>query len=890
MPEHEYPPLSDLIRRHRLAAGWSQQMLAERSGLSARLISDLERGARTLPRLESIRMLARALELTTDQRTDLIAAARPELQDGLAPRDHGSPAIEAVGDQLPEPANSFVGREQEVVELAGIIQNGESRLITLTGPGGVGKTRLAVQVARQISAGDSHQVHFVPLASFANPQGVAPLIGSVFGLSDGAAASLPERLAIAIGDSPQLLVLDNFEQLVPAGPLLASLKSACPTLTLVVTSRVVLRLSTEREFTVQPLQTPHPGPNRETAGLNPAIRLFVERSPLHEHDLTDEDVIAIGGICRRVDGLPLAIELAAAKARLLSPAELLSRMDRALPLLTGGPRDAPVRLQTMRGAIAWSFDTLSPHEQALMCALSVFSGGFTLAAAEATSPLPHPENTLAALESLLDQSLIRRTNANGGQARFAMLETVREYGLEQLASRGTEQDARDRHAEWFISRLEWPELKFSGSDVLPLFAFPDDQDNLRAALRWSLERDDVVNAGHLCLGLAPYWHHEGFLTEARETVGSILGASDALPAPVRAALVGVASDFALLQGDFESARALATEGLPLARSTGDARAICWHLHHLAWAGVALDPPSAIEPSEEMLRLHRDLQDSAATAQSLIHLAEAKLFLERVDEATAHADEAHTLITSLDPPSASLQASISLFRGMLAVEDGDLESAEPLVTEALRMRREEGNKLHTLHSLRFLGAVALSRGDSAEAARYFSEALDLAYRLGSEHCKCYCFVEAAAVAKDAVAAARLLGAEAELRGRLKLCNLPSERRLREQGTARATAVLGDTRFSAAFDQGKVLSSADAYAIAKDALSRVEGRGTYSNDLLTLREREVLLLISEGKSDREIADALFISRHTVVTHVRNLFTKLDVHTRAEAATWAVRNGIV
>jgi DNA-binding CsgD family transcriptional regulator len=207
-----------------------------------------------------------------------------------------------------------------------------------------------------------------------------------------------------------------------------------------------------------------------------------------------------------------------------------------------------------------------------------------------------------------------------------------------------------------------------------------------------------------------------------------------------------------------------------------------------------------------------------------------------------------------------------------------------------MRREEGNKLHTLHSLRFLGAVALARGDSAEAARYFSEALELAYRLGSEHCKCYCFVEAAAVAEDTIVAARLLGAEAELRGRLKLYNLPSERRLREQATSRATAALGDRCLGVAFDQGQMLSSADAYAIAKYALSRVERRGANLNDLLTPREREVLLLITEGKSDREIADVLFVSRRTAATHVRNLFAKLDVHSRAEAATWAVRNGIV
>jgi DNA-binding CsgD family transcriptional regulator len=212
-----------------------------------------------------------------------------------------------------------------------------------------------------------------------------------------------------------------------------------------------------------------------------------------------------------------------------------------------------------------------------------------------------------------------------------------------------------------------------------------------------------------------------------------------------------------------------------------------------------------------------------------------------------------------------------------------------VTEALRMRREEGNKLHTLHSLRFLGAVALARGDSVKAAQRFSEALDLSYLLGSEHCKCYCFVEVAAVSEDPEAASKLLGAEAALRERLKLCNLPSELRLREQATARATAALGESGFGETFDQGRVLSPADAFRVAKEALSQVEVQRTYSNGLLTPREREVLVLLTLGRSDREIADALFVSRRTAATHVRNLFVKLDLHSRAEAAAWAVRNGM-
>jgi len=206
-----------------------------------------------------------------------------------------------------------------------------------------------------------------------------------------------------------------------------------------------------------------------------------------------------------------------------------------------------------------------------------------------------------------------------------------------------------------------------------------------------------------------------------------------------------------------------------------------------------------------------------------------------------------------------------------------------------MRREEGNKLHILHSLRILGAVALARGNNAEAARCFSEALDLSYLLGSEHCKCYCFVEVAAVSEDPESAAKLLGAEADLRARLKLCNLPSERRLREQATARAISALGNSYFGMAFDQGRSLSSADAYAMAREAAATAEGRPHHSTKPLTPREREVLILIAQGKSDREIGDALFVSRRTAATHVRNILAKLDIHSRAEAAAWAVRNNV-
>jgi predicted ATPase/transcriptional regulator with XRE-family HTH domain len=820
MDENEPPPLSNLIRRHRLRAGWSQERLAERSGLSVRTISDLERGTRTGPRAGSILLLANALSLDEDQKAELVSAASPELRDSSgAPRR--SPGLrQGLPSDLmlmAAPPTSLIGRERELADLVAAVLDAGCRLITLTGPGGVGKTRLALAVAEHLEARGDLAVALVSLASIAHPELVAPAIGQAFGLSDVDARTLPERLAFAVGEQPLLLVLDNFEHLLPTASLLSHLMIVCPTLTLLVTSRAVLRLSTEHEILVAPLALPEPGARPDRNDPAPAVRLFLERASLQATQLVEEEMSAAEAICRRVDGLPLAIELAAARARLLTPTELLTRMDRPLPLLTGGPRDAPIRLQTMRSAIAWSVEALTPYEQVLLFSLSVFSGGFTIAAAEAVSPLPSREDTMTALESLLDQSLIRRAPIGDGQARFTMLETIREYGLEQLASRGFEQDSRNRHAEWFTSRLGLPEPVFLNSDALPTFEFPNDQDNLRAALRWSLERDDASDAARLCLGLAPYWHHEGFFTEARETIDSVLDVSGALPSPLRSAVLGVAADFALYQGDFQSAQALATAGLSLARSTGDVRAICWHLHHLGWAGVALDPPSAIEPHEEMLRLHRELQDRAATAQSLIHLAEAKLYLERLDEARAHAVEAHALITALDPPSPPLLASIIWFRAKLAMEAGDLETTESLLTEAMRMPRSEGNKLYEIHSLRFLGALALARGNNAEAARCFDESLDLSYLIGSEHCKSYCFVEAAATTENPIAAAKLLGAEAELRGRLKLCNMPNERRLREQARARATAALGDSSFGMAFDRGRLLSSSDTYAVAKEALA-------------------------------------------------------------------------
>jgi non-specific serine/threonine protein kinase len=811
-----------------------------------------------------------------------------------------SPAIPAIVDSsatdgrtssstLPVTMTSFVGRSAELDQLQALLLDGCVRILTLTGPGGVGKTRLALKVARDVEAAGAAEVAFVSLVAVSDPGLVAPAIGRAFGLSDVDRESLAIRLVFELASRPQLLVLDNFEHVIDAAPLISALAASCESLTLLSTSRVPLRVSGEREFPVPPLAVP--GSQGITGHLEEtgAVALFLDRAGMDSRHTSNDRLEAIATICRRLDGLPLAIELAAAKTRVLPPEDLASRLDRALPLLTDGPRDAPERHRTMRAAIAWSYDLLSDKDKALFRTLSVFNGGFTLESASEVSGLD-ANAVIEGVTHLSDQGLVRQMSDTSNPVRFTMLETIREFGLDELVAAGNERDVRDRHAAWFTELFDTLDVKELIEANHRLFRLRGEEDNARAGLRWSLSRGNATNAATLALGLAAYWWEEGAFAEARESFAQVLAMGEPLPASTHAALLGLAAEYTFQQGAFNESGTLAHQALEIARGLKDTARIRWHLRQVSWVSMVFDPPSAIAPVEEIIKLCESQGAWQGMARSLYMLAMVRAYTDELSLAYVHVDEAQAILDSLDSVDIGLQAVSHQMQGSLALFSGKHAEAEPHLLRGLELRREQGNRVYEMHCLRDLGRVALELGDRSRAASRYGAALEIAYLLGSEHGKSYCFVEAASVSSDPAAAATLLGAADTLRRRLKLSSMPSERALRERTSEQVRELLGKTRFQSTFASGGSKSTIELYELAKLALSTADSRPGESNALLTPREREVLCLISEGKSDREIAVALFVSRRTAATHVRNLFAKLDVHSRAEAAAWAVRNGIV
>ena len=790
-----------LLKRLRGSEDLTQEELAERAMVSARLISDLERGSTHRPRRDTVELLADGLRLRGADRESFIALAR------------GRPLIPAeltVADAarrptLPRPPTPIVGRLKETASVTALLLDPEVQLLTLTGPGGVGKTRLALEVAARVADTLQDGALFVDLAPVRDPELVLGAIAQALGVVPGREQSLAQAVVAVLAEKRLLLVFDNFEHVATAATVIADLLAACPMLTVLTTSREPLRIRAEYDYEVNPLVLPdlrNVPPLDELARV-PAVDLFVRRAEAanRRFALTVENARVVAEIAVRLDGLPLAIELAATRVKVLPPSALLQRLERRLPLLTIGARDLPGRQQTLRDTIAWSHDLLSPREQSLFRRLAIFVGGFTLEAVEwvseegvgerklelgsrASSPLspllPLSEAfpfsaTLDLLTGLVDKSLLSVRDDDAAEQRFGMLETIREYGLERLAAAGEEHDARCRHLHWSLALAERAEPELIGADQQEWFARLEiEHDNLRAALGWAIARDDATTALRMGGALYRFWATEGLYEEGRRWLEQALALDDGEPSEPRGnALLG-AGVMAFFQGEYEWAAIVWDEALSLFCGLGHTRGVAYSHGNLGLVADAQGDYARAKASyDAALTLFRELDDRTFIAYMLHNLGLIAYFETQYGQATTLFSESLALVRALGDQNSVAMTLGNL--GLVAFAQGDYDRARELHEESLALGRSLSNK------------PWLARG--------------------IEH-----FALVAAATRQAERAARLFGAAAAMRAELGASIPPNDREFNERHIAAASAQLGAAAFAAAWAEGEAMSPDEAIAYA------------------------------------------------------------------------------
>ena len=828
-------------------------------------------------------------------------------------------------EPIPRPLTPLVGRAREMEIALGFLVQPELRLITLTGPGGVGKTRLALRIAAWAVDEHEWEVAFVNLSPVPDPALVRPAIAEALGVPVGDPSTLMARLVQAIGDAQLLVVIDNFEHVIGEAVVVVDLLSHCPRVKALVTSRMPLHVQGEQEFTVPPLVPPSLDDplSLETLAANDAVTLFVQRARAAnpQFKLTERNLDVVAEICTRLDGLPLALELAAARIKIFTPDSLLKRLNDRLDVLTGGPRDLPSRQRTMRDAIRWSYDLLTPEEQIVFRRLAIFSGSFSLGAgteivdfpAESEPPVDASIDVLDCMLSLLDKSLIIRVDEGDNEYRFRMLETIREFGLRRLLEARETDALRRRVLRYFTDLVVSFEFDLIGPNQHVILRRLDHEvGNLRLALQAGLDLGGEASADgvRLASGLWRYWLVRGQLSEGSRWLSRSLNAASGVPVGVRALALNNLGNLALELSQYTKSQACYMQSMELYESINDNSGMGDELNNMGLLELIQGKfDAARELLGRSLAIRRQIGDTIALPTTLSNLGDIACFEEDYDLSAAYHAEALSIRREIGN-KRGIAISLSNL-GMVAYLRGDLDAAEQWYAEGMQYAQEVDDQFGKAGILLGQGKIAVRRNSLAEGMHQLTAALLILRQMGSRRLMADvvdALATAAATDGRHISAARLIGSTTTMReGHQIGITHRSKTEINELLTV-LHAELGETGFNAAFDAGKrqsletavdgaiemanAIVASEAERLIRERAEAEANAGDAAADALGLtpREREVLTLLAQGKSDKEIADELYISPRTAMTHVGNILAKLGVNKRTLAASVAVRKGLV